>query len=221
MTPYEQGFLSKCKSFGISGQLANGLLKLAFDPGLQRAEQEYREQYGEEPPDDWYIERAMDNGRSGTRALSDLDSQIRPATTKTVVSAQNAVNDANAIQENQLAADAIRNGAFGKPNKIEATITQPNVCPSFGQPISKAAYDSLLKAAESSDPNLQRASEIFKDWLTTKKHTVRNGEVLSGIARKYNVSLQDLQKENNLQSTLAIRPGQQIRIPVAQKSQKA
>ena len=79
----------------------------------------------------------------------------------------------------------------------------------------------LLKESESSDPNLQRASEIFKDWLTTKKHTVRNGEVLSGIARKYNVSLQDLQKENNLQSVIAIRPGQQIKIPVAQKAQKA
>lgn len=221
MTPYEQGFLSKCQSFGIPEQLANGLLKLAFDPGLQQAEQEYREQYGEEPPDDWYIERAMDNGRSGTRALSNLDSQIRPVTTKTVVSAQNAVNDANAIiQENQPATNAIRNGALGKPNNIKTTIPQPSMCPSCGQPISKAAYDSLLKAAESSDPNLQRASEIFKDWLTTKKHTVRSGEVLSGIARKYNVSLEDIQKENNLSSVLAIKPGQQIKIPIVQNGKK-
>lgn len=79
----------------------------------------------------------------------------------------------------------------------------------------------LLKAAESSDPNLQRASEIFKDWLTTRKHTVRSGEILSGIARKYNVSMEDLQKENNLSSVLSIKPGQQLKIPVAQKAEKA
>lgn len=83
------------------------------------------------------------------------------------------------------------------------------------------AAERLLKMAEesssgSSDPNLQRATEIFKDWLTTRRHTVQRAETLSGIARKYNVPLQDLQKENGLTSTF-VRPGQVIRIPVARK----
>jgi len=137
MDSYEQGFLAKCAELGVDGRPALGILKLAFDPGLRQAEEEYRRQYGTEP-----------------------------------------------------------------------------------LPMSKAAYDSILKRAESSDPNLQRASEIFKDWLTTRKHTVRSGEVLSGIARKYNVPMEEIMKENNMNSILGIRPGQQIKIPVAQNSKK-
>lgn len=92
-------------------------------------------------------------------------------------------------------------------------------CAEYG--VSGYFANALLKESESSDPNLQRASEIFKDWLTTKKHTVRSGEILSGIARKYNVPMEEIMKENNMTSVLGIKPGQQIRIPVAQKKEKA
>lgn len=84
-------------------------------------------------------------------------------------------------------------------------------CQSFGIP-EQLAF-GLLKKAEGGDPNLQRATDIFKDWLTTKRHTVRMGEVLSGIARKYNVPIQDIMKENGLASTVGIKPGQTLRIP--------
>lgn len=83
-------------------------------------------------------------------------------------------------------------------------------CAEYGLPYDAAV--SLLKAAEGGDPNLQRATEIFKDWLTTEKHTVRLGEVLSGIARKHGVSLEDIRKENNLASNF-VKPGQRLRIP--------
>ena len=33
--------------------------------------------------------------------------------------------------------------------------------------------------------------------------------------------MEDLQKENNLSSVLSIKPGQQLKIPVAQKAEKA
>lgn len=88
-------------------------------------------------------------------------------------------------------------------------------CRSFGIPERLA--NSLLKEAEGGDPNLQRATEIFKDWLTTRRHTVRSGEVLSGIARKYNVPLQDVMRENGISSTTGIRPGQSIRIPTVDR----
>jgi len=79
--------------------------------------------------------------------------------------------------------------------------------------IPKAAMERLLKISEA-DPNLQRATALFKDWLTTKKHVVRPGEVLAGIARRYGVPLEDVMKENNMVSVVGIRPGQQIKIPV-------
>ena len=85
-------------------------------------------------------------------------------------------------------------------------------CAEYDLPYDAAV--SLLKIAEVGDPNLQRATEIFKDWLTTEKHTVRLGEVLSGIARKHGVGLDELRKENGLSSNF-VKPGQRLRIPKA------
>lgn len=76
------------------------------------------------------------------------------------------------------------------------------------------SYIGLLKiASEGSDPNLQRASQIFQEWLTTKKHQVRRGETLSGIAKQEGVSLEELMEANNLQSVTAIKPGQVLKMP--------
>lgn len=87
--------------------------------------------------------------------------------------------------------------------------------------VSQSMAHSLLKVAESKDPNLSRATEIFQEWLTTKKHTVRRGEVLSGIASKYKVPLETLLEANNLPSVTAIKPGQQIKIPIEQGNKNA
>lgn len=83
-------------------------------------------------------------------------------------------------------------------------------------------YHALLKIAEgstSSDPQLQRASEIFEDWLTNRHHTVQRGEVLSGIARKYGIPLQEVQEVNSMTTTF-LKPGQTIRIPMQPKAQR-
>ena len=201
MDSYEQGFLNKCAELGVDGRLALGILKLAFDPGLQQAEEEYRRQYGTEPPNDWYVQRALASGRQSWKKRDAKLSKAQPALPNAAQQGQQIVQQSN----------------------VQPQVQQGGgTCPACGQPtpMSKAAYDLILKRAESSDPNLQRASEIFKDWLTTKKHTVRSGEVLSGIARKYNVSTDEIMKENNMTSILGIRPGQQIRIPVANNRKK-
>ena len=50
------------------------------------------------------------------------------------------------------------------------------------------------------------------------QHTVRRGESLSGIAARYDTSLQDLMAMNNLRSAHRIRAGQTLRLPVDGKS---
>lgn len=76
-------------------------------------------------------------------------------------------------------------------------------------------YIGLVKLAEGggSDPNLQQASQIFQEWLTTKKHVVRRGETLSGIAKREGVTLDELLEANNLPSVTAIKPGQVLKMP--------
>jgi len=84
-------------------------------------------------------------------------------------------------------------------------------------------YEGLLKIAEgstSSDPNLQRATQIFQDWLTTRKHVVRRGEILTGIAKKEKVDPQELMELNGLQSITAIKPGQVLKVPNGLGKQK-
>ena len=71
---------------------------------------------------------------------------------------------------------------------------------------------SMLKLAEGSDPNLQQAQEIFEDWLTNRKITVRRAETLSGIAARNKIPLQELMDVNGL-STTFVRPGQVLKIP--------
>jgi membrane-bound lytic murein transglycosylase D len=44
-------------------------------------------------------------------------------------------------------------------------------------------------------------------------HRVRRGETLTGIARRYRVSVRSLQRVNALRSSHAIRPGMRLRIP--------
>ena len=83
------------------------------------------------------------------------------------------------------------------------------------QALSLLALLPLMKKAEGSDPELQRAEAIFKDWLTVPRHTVRMGEVLSGIARQHGVGLKELMDFNQMKSPF-VRTGQTIRIPPRQ-----
>lgn len=85
-------------------------------------------------------------------------------------------------------------------------------CAELGVP--KGAAGSLLKMAEEcgSDPNLQQAEAIFKDWLTNRRYTVRKAETLSGIAIRNKIPLKDLMEVNGLKSTY-VKPGQTLKIP--------
>jgi len=84
-------------------------------------------------------------------------------------------------------------------------------------------YDIMLKLAEGSggsDPELQRATQIFQEWLTTKKHVVQRGEILTGIAKKEGVSPQEIMELNGLKSITAIKPGQVLKMPNGLGKQK-
>jgi hypothetical protein len=73
--------------------------------------------------------------------------------------------------------------------------------------------DVLYKAAENGDPNIARATEIFKDYLTNRRVCVRNGETLSGIASRNGKSLQEVMEANGMSSPY-VKPGQVLKIPL-------
>ncbi|MDH5316400.1 MAG: LysM peptidoglycan-binding domain-containing protein, partial [Gemmatimonadota bacterium] len=47
----------------------------------------------------------------------------------------------------------------------------------------------------------------------SRTHLVKRGETLSGLARRYGVSVQALQKANGLSSARDLKAGQKIKIP--------
>ncbi|MBI2969001.1 MAG: LysM peptidoglycan-binding domain-containing protein [Bacteroidetes bacterium] len=58
-----------------------------------------------------------------------------------------------------------------------------------------------------------------KDSMISQIHPVRNGEMLSTIANKYNCSVDDIKQWNNLKSSV-IHPGQQLTIMISSSSAK-
>jgi LysM repeat protein len=46
-----------------------------------------------------------------------------------------------------------------------------------------------------------------------REHTVADGETLWGIARRYETTVENLRRANDLAEDAQIRPGQKLRIP--------
>ncbi len=69
--------------------------------------------------------------------------------------------------------------------------------------------DTLMARIDSEQRYAQQVPDV--------QHTVRRGESLSGIAARYDTSLQDLMAMNNLRSPHRIRAGQSLRLPVEGK----
>ncbi|GAB4273352.1 MAG: N-acetylmuramoyl-L-alanine amidase AmiB [Candidatus Rifleibacteriota bacterium] len=79
-------------------------------------------------------------------------------------------------------------------------------------------YLAYIKQAEERKAKLARAREarrkkLERDRKRARKHSVRKGETLSGIAAKYNVSLKSLLKLNGFSSKHIIKIGDIVLIP--------
>ena len=85
--------------------------------------------------------------------------------------------------------------------------------------VGEELASSLLKLSEGKDPNLDRAVELFKDYLENRRYTVRDGETLSGIASRSGTDLGTLMEANGMNSPF-VRPGQTVKIPIGGKGRK-
>jgi len=86
--------------------------------------------------------------------------------------------------------------------ETEETDTQP--APEPAKPAQKATETKAAPAKSSAAPKPAAASP--------KVHEVKKGDTLLGIAKRYNVSVQDLRQTNKIRGD-DITPGQKLRIP--------
>ena len=84
-----------------------------------------------------------------------------------------------------------------------------------GKPASPSAAATATGAAGSTAKMIdtQGAGTAVRSTTDLVKHTVKSGETLGGIARKYDVSLGDIAVANNISDPAKIRPGMELIIP--------
>ena len=84
----------------------------------------------------------------------------------------------------------------------------------------KAKEEVVVALAEETETKPGRREEINKLNISGKKqfidHQVASGETLSGLSRKYGVSIEEIQKENAKTLKNGLQIGQSLKMPVAQ-----
>lgn len=155
--------------------------------------------------------------RPGTVAASALQAQpvsdVTPATTYTVgkgdslwtIAKKNGISKADLAAANNLKTSAVLH------------VGQKLIIPSKALPASAPSSQAASAAPATSAP----ASTASASSATGEPihHTVRPGETLGAIARKYGVKLGDIAVANNITDSKKIHPGQDLVIPA--RSSKA
>jgi LysM repeat protein len=154
--------------------------------------------------------------RPGTPAASALETPpvtgVTPATTYTVVSGDNlsTIAKKNHLKSSELAkANNLRSGSplhIGQklliPAKAESVRTSPAAAKADAAPAPAAASPAAMPAA---GPAKAPGESV--------KHTVKSGETLGAIARKYGVRVGDIATANAITDPQKIHAGQELIIP--------
>jgi LysM repeat protein len=153
--------------------------------------------------------------RPGTTAATALETPavtgVTPATAYTVVSGDNlsTIAKKNHLKPSELAkANSLRSGSplhIGQKLLIPAKAESARTGPAAAKPESAPA-----PAASSAALPTAGAAKASGESV---KHTVKSGETLGAIARKYGVRMGDIATANAITDPQKIRPGQELIIP--------
>lgn len=147
--------------------------------------------------------------RPGTPAAGALSAEpvgdVIPATTYTVVKgdSMSSIAHRNHLTKAELAAaNNLRPEAM---LKLDQKLIIPGKAPS-----GSAGFVAAAPMAKSAAPEMAPAAKGPADSV---KHTVKPGETLGAIARKYQVKMGDIATANNISDPAKIRPGMELIIP--------
>lgn len=88
-------------------------------------------------------------------------------------------------------------------------------------PVKGADSVKILQSSETTLTLGDTPAEAHLPLPVDKKHTVKAGETLYGIARLYNLSVMDLVAENNLSLQEGIRPGQVLKLSAVDRTESS
>ena len=73
--------------------------------------------------------------------------------------------------------------------------------------------EDVLRQIFETTGHVQSVKIIPDKTSSARTHVVRRGDTLSGLAKRYGVTVADLRKENGLSPETTLRAGESIRIP--------
>lgn len=90
----------------------------------------------------------------------------------------------------------------------------------FCREIAEAIVGKKITVKLPSKTVKKKKTAVKKRSTSTAYYTVKKGDTLYGIARKYGISLNDLLKLNTLTATSLIKNGDKVKVPAVKKSVK-
>lgn len=102
----------------------------------------------------------------------------------------------------------VETGFISNPQEAQKLGTQ-----SYRRFLANAIFNGLIAYFEESPPTGSYLAWRQNNPEAEREYVISRGDTLSGIAQRYNISLQKLLEHNNLQSGSVIRVGQRLMIP--------
>ena len=99
-------------------------------------------------------------------------------------------------------------------DQLEANMTARinNLAPQLNTAAAAPAAEAVKKAEAAPKAEPAKAAPAAKKQLAVKIHTVKQGDTLYRISRRYNLSVDQLRDYNALDSKAAIYPGQKLKV---------
>lgn len=201
-------------------------------PGTALAAQIEREEAVDETPleetvaEQTVVARRPDTGNAGD--LRTIVHKVTPGQTLSRIATLYNVSADDIKEWNSLQRNAVRTGqmlritttaelaeANGAREVAPASQPRQNKWSESSGPATKKASDTSNKSGNKSTKSKQSAKA--RTQASPKSHTVRSGENLSVIARRYGVSVKQLQQANGMKGT-ELHPGDKLKLPAKGKS---
>ena len=127
------------------------------------------------------------------------------------------------MKENGLTSNTINRGQILKITLYKKVLSEEltnssNQSNNSTKKTTESRYSTTKNKKQESKTD-KRRDRSKKELSKNKKHTVKSGESLDRIAKKYGVTVNELKRANNIKkNNNTIHPGDKLKIPAKKKS---
>lgn len=161
----------------------------------------------------WGIARRFDVTVVAVREANGLDEDdtIQPGQTLRIPRASSGSSTASASTTTRESAGRASSGSTASTGSTRESGSRPASSASTGE--RRASTETASGQRRTGSSEARPALSTVNRMPARREHTVADGETLWGIARRYETTVENLRRANDLAEDAQIRPGQKLRIP--------